>query len=208
MALRLVIQGMKLRFARIDRLASVLATFLVLSTIPATGAGSEPPVFRSMSSQFIFLRPVNPVPKTPIQGLDGAAVDLAQFRGRVVILNFWASWCLPCAYEMPSLDRLAVSVDRTRLDTVAVAIDRNGAAAAAPFVHEHGLTHLAIWLDPDQRLGSLDADHVAAGALPLWGLPITYVIDKHGEVIGYITGAADWDSPEARAFLDYYINEN
>ncbi|MDE2467854.1 MAG: TlpA family protein disulfide reductase, partial [Bradyrhizobium sp.] len=62
--------------------------------------------------------------------------------------------------------------------------------------------------DPDQRLGSLSTDHVSVGALPLWGLPITYIIDKHGNVVGYITGAAEWDSQKAQAFLNYFINEN
>lgn len=109
---------------------------------------------------------------------------------------------------MPSLDRLAAIADPSRLGIVAVAIDQGGAAAVVPFLRGHGLTHLTVGLDPDQRLGSLNTGHVSAGALPLWGLPITYIIDKHGEVVGYITGAAEWDSPKAQAFLDYFINEN
>ncbi len=109
---------------------------------------------------------------------------------------------------MPSLDRLAATVDSSRVGIVAVAIDQGGAAAVVPFLRAHGLTHLTVGLDPDQRLGSLNTGHVSAGALPLWGLPITYIIDKHGEVVGYITGAAEWDSPKAQAFLDYFINAN
>ena len=192
-----------------QRFALILVTFLVLSAISAATSGAaEPPVFRSRSSQFVLLRPIDPAPSTKIQAIGSAPVDLTQLRGRVVLLNFWASWCLPCVYEMPSLDRLAATADPSRLRIVAIAIDRDGAATVMPFLREHGLTHLAIGLDPDQRLGSLSTDHVSVGALPLWGLPITYIIDKHGDVVGYITGAAEWDSQKAQAFLNYFINEN
>lgn len=201
-------QGAKRSFARSYRFRGV-AALLVLATIAdARGGTLDPPVFRSRSSQFILLRPIDPAPSTKIQGIGGTAVDLTQLRGRVVLLNFWASWCPPCVYEMPSLDRLAATADPSHLGIVAVAIDRDGAETVMPFLHEHGLMHLSIGLDPNQRLGSLSTDHVSAGALPLWGLPITYIIDKHGAVVGYITGAAEWDSQKARAFLDYFINEN
>lgn len=203
------LQGANPCFASGQRLAAVLVALLVLGAVPiARGGTLQPPVFRSRSSQFILLRPVDPAPSTTIEGIDGSPVNLTRFRGRVVLLNFWASWCLPCAYEMPSLDRLAATVDSSRVGIVAVAIDQGGAAAVVPFLRAHGLTHLTVGLDPDQRLGSLNTGHVSAGALPLWGLPITYIIDKHGEVVGYITGAAEWDSPKAQAFLDYFINAN
>ena len=204
-----VFRRRRLLFVPMQRFALILVTFLVLSAISAATSGAaEPPVFRSRSSQFVLLRPIDPAPSTKIQGIGSAPVDLTQLRGRVVLLNFWASWCLPCVYEMPSLDRLAATADPSRLRIMAIAIDRDGAATVMPFLREHGLTHLAIGLDPDQRLGSLSTDHVSVGALPLWGLPITYIIDKHGDVVGYITGAAEWDSQKARAFLDYFINES
>lgn len=191
---------------RTSRSALVLC-LLILST--RTGALAEsftPPIFRSNSSQFIFLKPVNSAPNTATLSLDGTITDLTHFRGKVVVLNFWATWCLPCTYEMPSLDRLAAAADPNRLAVIAVSIDRDGAAVVAPFIESRRLTHLAISLDPEQRLGSLSKDHVAAGALPLWGLPISYIIDKQGRVIGYFTGAAKWDSPQARSFLDYFMN--
>ncbi|SMF26474.1 Thiol-disulfide isomerase or thioredoxin [Tistlia consotensis] len=173
----------------------------------ATGAGASAPVLRSRSGQFIFLSPLDPAPETAFQTLDGSMTDLGQFRGRVVVLNFWASWCLPCAYEMTSLDRLAAASDPNRLAVVAVSIDRDGAQAVFPFVVAHHLIHLPVYLDPGQRLGSLSRDRMAEGALPLWGLPITYIIDMKGEVVGYIVGATDWDSPEARRFLRYFLGQ-
>ncbi len=167
---------------------------------------AAPPVFRSNSGQFTLLEPVRPAPDVSIRALDGASTSISQFRGKVVIVNFWATWCGPCVYEMPSLDRLATRND-DRLMILAVSIDREGAAAVARFVAEHGLTHLAVYLDPDQRLGSLTPERAPPGTLPLWGLPITYVIDREGRLAGFITGAADWDSTEARRFLDYFIGD-
>jgi peroxiredoxin len=171
-------------------------------------AAAWPPTFRGMSGQFTLVTPVRPAPTTTIRALDGTTTDLRQFRGRVVILNFWATWCLPCITELPSLDRLAAKSDPRRLAVVAVSIDRKGATTVAPFIAAHRLAHLAIYLDPAQQLGSLSAVGVAAGATPLWGLPITYVIDPDGRVIGYLAGAADWDAPEASKFLRYFLDQD
>jgi hypothetical protein len=77
---------------------------------------------------------------------------------------------------MPSHDRLAAS-----LGIVVVAIDQDGAATVGPFLRKHALTHLSIGLDPGQHVGSLNTDEVSAAALPLWGLPITYLIDNTAE---------------------------
>lgn len=174
-------------------------------TSGAMAAAPSPPIFRSATGQFTLLRPIDPAPNATIYTLDGTTADLSGFRGRVIVLNFWASWCVPCIYEMPLLDRLAAKSDPNRLAVIAVSIDRGGAAAVAPFLKAHGLTHLAIYLDPDQHLGSFASDQIAVGALPLWGLPITYIVDKQGEVLGYLTGAANWDSPESQSFLDYFL---
>lgn len=197
------------KFTADTALKALLLCFLTLSAIAsATADSAVPPIFRSNSSQFIFLKPVNPAPDITTLTLDGTPTNLSHLRGKVVVLNFWATWCLPCTYEMPLLERLAASVDPDRLTVVAVSIDRDGAAVVAPFIEGHNLNHLVVQLDPDQHLGSLSQDHLAAGALPLWGLPISYIIDKRGRVVGYITGAAKWDSPQARSFLDYFMNSN
>jgi thiol-disulfide isomerase/thioredoxin len=184
-------------------LALLLAPVVLEGAVADTAA---PPIFLSSSGQFTLLKPISPAPDVSIRTLDGSEASLRQFRGKVVLLNFWATWCGPCVHELPSLDRLAVKKD-DRLEVLAVSIDRDGAAAVAPFVRDHHLAHLAIYLDPEQRLGSLTMGHAAAGALRLWGLPISYLIDKEGHVIGYITGAADWDSPEAQRFLRYFISQ-
>lgn len=185
------------------RLLGLLGLTLLMTSCAAATPPS-PPAFRSISSQFTLLEPLDLAPNTAIQKLDGTITDLSRFRGRVVVLNFWATWCLPCIYEMPTLDRLAASSDPRQLAVLAVSIDQSGAGVVVPFIRAHHLEHLPVYLDPNQRLGSFSSDHVATGALPLWGLPITYILDKEGRVVGYLTGAAKWDSPAAEQFLGYF----
>jgi len=184
------------------RLAILAAAFLHGASFAAPAA--EPPPLRGSGGQFLFMKPSAPAPATAVERLDGSAAQLQDLRGQVVLLNVWATWCLPCVYEMPSLDRLAASAP-PGLAVVALSIDRAGAAAVAPFAAAHGLTHLPLYLDPQQRLGSLTAGRPYPEMLPLWSLPITYVIDRDGRVIGYLPGVVDWDSPGARAFLRYFL---
>ncbi len=192
------------------RLRRLMFLVAVIATVPIVALGriSDPPIFRSDNSQFILLEPTNPAPTLPLRSLDGATFNLSQYRGKVVVLNFWATWCLPCASEMPSLDRLAATADPSRLVVIAVAIDKDGATQVIPYLASRNLTHLAVALDPDQQLGSLGVNHAAPGALPLWGLPASFIISKDGRVIGFITGAANWNSPQAHFFLDYFMKSD
>jgi thiol-disulfide isomerase/thioredoxin len=185
------------------RLAFLVGVFVHAAASAAPAA--EPPPLRGSGGQFVFMKPSAPVPATAVERLDGSAARLQDLHGRVVLVNVWATWCLPCVYEMPSLDRLAGSAP-PGLAVVALSIDRAGAAAVAPFAAAHGLTHLPLYLDPQQRLVSLTAGRPYPEMLPLWSLPISYVIDRDGLVVGYLPGVVDWDSPAARAFLRYFLD--
>lgn len=186
----------------------VVATALMFSTISAFAQSGNraPPILRNNMSQFIFERPVSAAPNTTVQLIDGSSLNLQQFRGKVALVSFWATWCQPCAIELPSLDRLAASADPSRLAIVAVSIDRTGSEAAIPFARSHGLTHLLIAMDPNQRLGTIGDDASPKEAMQISALPITYLIDRENRVIGYIPGITDWTSPAAKRFLDYFIN--
>jgi thiol-disulfide isomerase/thioredoxin len=188
------------------QLAAWLLLAILSSGVAASEAVASPPVFHNGTHQFTLLKPLDPAPATPVRALDGTIGDLARFRGKVVVLNFWATWCAPCVVEMPALDRLAATSDPSQLAIIAVSIDGAGAAAVVPFLAAHRLTNLAVFLDPELRLGSRNPERIAAGALPLRGLPISYVIDRRGLVAGYLIGAAKWDAPEARRFLDYFLH--
>jgi thiol-disulfide isomerase/thioredoxin len=137
-----------------------------------------------------------PLPAPPLSFADqsGKTVTLADFRGRVVLVNLWATWCAPCIQEMPSLARLQARLDR--LAVLAISEDRRGAEVVSPFVEKLGLSGLGIYLDPKN-----DVDH----ALGVEGLPTSILIDRDGRILGELQGAADWDSPNMVKLIEGYL---
>jgi thiol-disulfide isomerase/thioredoxin len=172
---------------------------------PAAAAGSEhdPPMLRGLSGQYTRLVPLRVARATPFRTASHETIDLSQFRGKVVLLNFWATWCAPCVREMPSLDRLAAE-GREGLAIVPIAIDGGPVGDVVAFYRRHGLRHLPIYVDPEQQTAFRHADNPNDAVFALYGLPISYLIDHEGGVMGYITGAVDWQSDAADALLRYY----
>ena len=132
-----------------------------------------------------------PVPGAVFRGPDDAAVTLAAFRGRPLLVNLWATWCAPCIAEMPTLDALARE-SGDRMAVVAVAQDLQGAAVVDPWFQKAGLTTLQPYLDPQNAL--LDAFGAA-------GLPISIYYGADGREIWRLTGAIDWQGEEANKLL-------
>ena len=124
---------------------------------------------------------------------DGAAVSLEAFAGKLVLLNFWATWCTPCTVEMPTLEALWREYGGRGLVVVGVSVDRGAPRAVLePYIRHHGLT-FPILLDPDSR---------AAGAWRVTGIPATFVVRPGGEVTGMAAGAREWNSSEMRALIE------
>lgn len=127
--------------------------------------------------------------------LDGRPASLEELRGRVVLLNVWATWCAPCVREMPALERLHRELASEGLAVIGVNVDASsallpGAASQPPshvtsFVEELGLT-FPIWLDPEGRIEK---------AYRITGLPTTFVIDRNGRIVRQDRGAVAWDEP-------------
>lgn len=135
-----------------------------------------------------------PVPVPELQFTNGEAQPrtLADFRGKVVLLNVWATWCLPCRNEMPTLDRLQAALGGDKFEVVALSIDRGGADAVRKFYTEIGIQHLAIHVDTSGQVGF---------ALATAGLPTTLLIDAEGRELGRLIGPAEWDATDMVAFL-------
>ena len=164
-----------------------------------------PPPFGTARSQFTLLAPVKTVPPLPLTRLDGVTTNFAAFRGKTVLVNFWATWCAACRVELPILDRLQETMGQKNLKVVAISLDRNGRPAVVPFVQKLKLRHLEVYLDPDGRVGSVGNDNAAA-PFPIYGMPISYLIGPTGRIEGYVTGEADWLSDDARNRLSYYAS--
>lgn len=127
-----------------------------------------------------------PLPDLRFADGSGAPRSLADFRGRFILLNVWATWCTPCRKEMPGLDRLQQALGGQDFEVVALSIDRGGIAAIEPFYEEMDLQSLRVYVD--ERAEAL----AALGAL---GIPVTLLVDPQGREIWRVSGAIDWDAP-------------
>ena len=138
------------------------------------------------------LIPPQPAPTVPFTTGAGQSRTLAAYRGDGIVLNLWATWCLPCKAEMPALDHLAQIAAAARIVVLPVSIDTEGRKAVMTFYRENGITHLPILLDPDGRF-------VAALKAP--GVPTTVIIDRQGRMVGRVEGPVQWDAPASIALL-------
>jgi thiol-disulfide isomerase/thioredoxin len=148
----------------------------------------EPPPKLGSIDNFIPAREIALVPLIPFLDEDGAKLTLERFRGKIVVLNLWATWCTPCVAEMPMLDRLQQQLENAGVVVVALSLDRGGPDVVREFFDEHGIEHLKVYVDPTMR---------AQSDLTVVGLPTTILIDREGNERGRLVGPAEWD--EARA---------
>ena len=132
-----------------------------------------------------------PAPNFQLRDLNGHLITLADLRGKVVLLNFWATWCGPCRVEMPAMEQLYRMFQRKDFEILAVSTDAQGVAITRPFQQENRLT-FPILHDPDYRVG------LTYGAR---SLPMTFLIDRLGVIRHQVFGARDWEAPEAQQLV-------
>ncbi len=142
-------------------------------------------------------RQQKPAPAFALADLHGEAVSLQSLRGKVVLLHFWATWCVACRHEMPKVERLWQQYRRQGLVVLAVNVDRGGADSVRDYVREYGLSFPVV-LDPQGELRNRYA---------VRALPTTYVIGRKGRILGRIFGARDWGSPNAQVWIDALLND-
>jgi peroxiredoxin len=126
-----------------------------------------------------------------LPNLRGDYVRLSDYRGKVVFLNIWATWCPPCREEMPSMEALYRKLKGRNFEMFAVSVDRDGEKVVRPFAAKHGLT-FPVLLDPDNKTYRLYG---------LTGVPETFIVDKSGVIIHKIIGPQNWMNKE---WLDYF----
>ena len=181
-------------------LAGGLAGGLPLAAWPPRFAAAAdrgpPPLAGEFAQYFIVHQTPMLAPPVPFNSIGGQRVTIQDFRGKTVLLNFWATWCAPCVVEMPSLDRLQEELGNDGLAVVTAAQDRGGETAVVPYFQQHGLTHLIPYTDPQGQL---------ADAYGIRGLPTSLMIDPDGWVVGFMEGPADWASPEGLDLVRFYL---
>jgi thiol-disulfide isomerase/thioredoxin len=130
-------------------------------------------------------------------GVDGAAMTLADFSGKTVLLNLWATWCAPCREEMPALDRLQATRGGDDFQVVTVNIDVGDPAKPAAFLQDAGITALPDYRDARMKIfNDLKTRSLA------FGMPTTLLVDPQGCQVAAMHGPAEWDSPDALAAID------
>ncbi len=129
----------------------------------------------------------------------GRMVTMADFKGRVIVLNIWATWCLPCVEEMPSLDNLQGVLGDEDFQVVALSIDKTGLREIEYFFAQNELENLTIYRDEAQKL----FDQLAVVAIPT-----SLIIDRQGRETGRMIGPATWDSDRLIATLYDFIKQD
>lgn len=126
---------------------------------------------------------------------NGVPKSLADFRGRVVLLNVWATWCPPCREEMPTLDRLQASLGGPDFEVLTVSIDAQGLPVVRTFFKQIGIKHLHPYIDSLHEVGALGAT----------GVPLTLLIDREGREVARKLGPATWDDPKVVQTIRGYL---
>ncbi|NWG71485.1 MAG: TlpA family protein disulfide reductase [Parvularculaceae bacterium] len=173
---------------------AVLYVIVAASVKPDAGAPKlrDPSLLTGEVAKFQYALQATAAPDIPFE-IDGAPTSLGVFRGKVVLVNFWATWCPPCLEELPSLDRLQGALGGEDFQVVAIAADARGPEVARRFLDRLGIENLALYQDPRLALVS------SVGGANV--LPVSILYDRRGREIGRLVGEADWQSPEARALI-------
>ena len=178
---------------------AIFAIFAAIPILIAIFAETDKgPPLGGWMEQFNVIEAPGPVPDVAFEDGAGRKITLRDFAGRVVLVNFWATWCAPCVREMPSLDRLQARLGGKDFTVVAVDEDRDGRVVGKPFLAKLGLRNLDFYLDHRMALSR---------ALGVRGLPTSVLIDRNSRVVGRLDGLAEWDTPEAEALIRYFAGE-
>ncbi len=162
----------------------ILSGVLAALALPAQASGEMARFKRAATPK--------PLPDLAFQDADDKPLRFADFRGRALLINFWATWCAPCVKEMPSLDRLQAKFPENKFLVLPLSIDGPTRPKVAPFYKDQKLTHLGIYFDKGRK---------AMQGLDVSLLPTSILVDPMGRELGRLEGDADWDMPEGVALM-------
>jgi thiol-disulfide isomerase/thioredoxin len=175
-------------------LAVVLLSALVAGPAAATHSATEPS--DGTVASFLEVVPPRVVEDFFFYDSDGRVVRLSSFRGKVVLLNLWATWCPPCIRELPALDRLQGKLGGESFMVLSLSLDRSGRKIVERFFRRLKIRNLSLFVDPG---------HATGAAFPIDVLPATFVIDRDGRMVSFLRSYADWDAPEAEDMIRVHL---
>ena len=155
-------------------------------------ANITPQLLQGTLAKFQLAKEPKPLPELAFNDADDKPLKLADYKGKIVLLNFWATWCAPCVKEMPSLDRLQAEVGKDKFIVLPLSLDGPSRPKVAPFYDDKKLSHLGVYFDKGRK---------AMQALDVSILPTSILIDAQGRELGRLEGEADWEKPEALALV-------
>jgi thiol-disulfide isomerase/thioredoxin len=183
--------------ARRRRLIPCLLLACALFSTPAAASHEANEPSDGTVNSFRWLKNPPLLPEISVEHWPDRRVSLSSYRGKIVLLNLWASWCPPCVRELPALDRLQQRLGGEHFAVVAISLDRSPEPARAMFVDRLALEHLDFFIEPAEQLGKF---------FPIDVLPSNFIIDRDGRVIGILRSFVDWESREAEEFVERLID--
>lgn len=137
-----------------------------------------------------------PVPQLTFTKADGTSGSLADFRGKTILVNIWATWCAPCRHEMPAFDALQAEMGGNLFEIVPISVDRGDDQKPKAFYEEIGLKNLGFYHDPTMdAFNTLKKDSLA------FGLPVTLLVDEKGCLLAAMNGPAEWAGEDAKSLV-------
>lgn len=181
-------------------LALVAAAVLIIGgAVPGQTQSTTASLTVGEMANFTVLPEPAPVSESEFVDVDGNKLTLADFRGKVVLINFWATWCGPCRHEMPDLDRLEAELGGERFQVVAISMDHLGIDRVREFYAEYSLENLAIYNDKTMRMQR---------SMRAFGLPTSVLLNADGLEVGRLVGPAAWATSEAKALILHFMTQS
>jgi len=177
--------------------ASLLVSGASLAAIPtekvySTGDPIDKPM---IMSRFIEMSSARAVPDVSFVDAQGDAISLKQFKGKLVMVNLWATWCAPCIKEIPQMEHIRQTNINNNLVVIPISIDEES-DQVEPFLARHGLADYKTWLDPKKNIDQI---------MPADVVPATFFFDGSGNLIGFMRGYLDWSDKEIQPYLEKLI---
>ena len=177
-----------------------ISIFLILTTISSSSYSKEEKgiinsFLKEELEDFELSKEKQNISDLKFKDDEGKEISFSDFQDKVLLVNFWATWCAPCIKEMPSLDRLKKKINKN-FDVIAISVDRDCVKKVEDFFNENKITNLGKYFDINNSL---------AKEMNLIGLPTSFFISKKGDLIGYFQGDMEWDNNTVIEFINYLI---